>query len=81
VPDGENLHDVASRVQRFFEDHDELMDGSGIHLIVGHRNVNKMILKHLLELSGRAGGTRGSISISAPRKSYDTSGWRRRALA
>jgi broad specificity phosphatase PhoE len=51
VPDGENLHDVASRVQRFFEDHDELIAGSGIHLIVGHRNVNKMILKHLLELS------------------------------
>jgi broad specificity phosphatase PhoE len=51
VPGGENLHDVAARVQQFFEDHDELMDGSGIHLIVGHRNVNKMILKHLLELS------------------------------
>jgi probable phosphoglycerate mutase len=55
VPDGENLHDVAARVQRFFENHDELMDGSGIHLIVGHRNVNKMILKHLLELSFEQG--------------------------
>ncbi|MDB4491587.1 histidine phosphatase family protein [bacterium] len=51
VPDGENLHDVAARVQRFFEDDDALVDGSGVHLIVGHRNVNKMILKHLLELS------------------------------
>jgi broad specificity phosphatase PhoE len=55
VPDGENLHDVAARVQRFFDDHDGLMDGSGIHLIVGHRNVNKMILKHLLELSFEEG--------------------------
>jgi broad specificity phosphatase PhoE len=51
VPNGENLHDVAARVQRFFEDYDELLVDSGIHLIVGHRNVNKMILKHLLGLS------------------------------
>ncbi len=51
MPDGENLHDVTARVRRFFDDHDELMDGSGIHLMVGHRNVNKMILKHLHELS------------------------------
>ena len=51
VPNGENLHDVAARVQRFFADQDGLVNGPGIHLIVGHRNVNKMILKHLLGLS------------------------------
>ncbi len=55
VPGGENLHDVAARVRRFFDDHDELMDGSGIYLMVGHRNVNKMILKHVLELSFEEG--------------------------
>ena len=55
VPDGENLHDVAARVQRFFVDQDELLKGSGIHLIVGHRNVNKMILKSLLGLSFEEG--------------------------
>ena len=51
VPDGENLHDVAARVQRFFGDQDGLLNRPGTHLIVGHRNVNKMILKHLLGLS------------------------------
>jgi probable phosphoglycerate mutase len=55
VPDGENLHDVAARVQRFFVDQDELLKGPGIHLIVGHRNVNKMILKSLLGLSFEEG--------------------------
>ena len=55
VPGGENLHDVAARVQRFFIDQDELLKGSGIHLIVGHRNVNKMILKSLLGLSFEEG--------------------------
>ena len=55
VPGGENLHDVAARVQRFFVDQDELLKGPGIHLIVGHRNVNKMILKHLLGLSFEEG--------------------------
>jgi probable phosphoglycerate mutase len=51
VPDGENLHDVASRVQRFFVGNEELLKGPGVHLIVAHRNLNKMILKHLLGLS------------------------------
>ncbi len=51
VPGGENLHDVAARVSRFFVDRDELSNGPGTHLIVGHRNVNKMILQHLLGLS------------------------------
>ena len=51
VPGGENLRDVAARVQRFFDQHDGLLKGPGVHLIVGHRNVNKMILKHLLGLS------------------------------
>jgi broad specificity phosphatase PhoE len=55
VPDGENLHDVATRVQRFFIDQDELVKGPGIQLIMGHRNVNKMILKHLLGLSFEEG--------------------------
>ena len=55
VPDGENLHDVAARVQRFFVDQDELLKDPGIHLIVGHRNVNKMILKSLLGLSFEEG--------------------------
>jgi broad specificity phosphatase PhoE len=55
VPDGENLHDVAARVQRFFIDHDELLKDPRIHLVMGHRNVNKMILKHLLGLSFEEG--------------------------
>lgn len=55
VPGGENLHDVDARVQRFFVDHAELLNGPGIHLIVGHRNLNKMILKQLLELSFEEG--------------------------
>ena len=55
VPNGENLHDVAARVQRFFINQDELLKGSGIHLIVGHRNVNKMIVKFLLGLSFEEG--------------------------
>lgn len=55
VPNGENLHDVAARVQRFFVDQDELLKGPGVHLIMGHRNVNKMILKSLLGLSFEEG--------------------------
>ena len=55
VPHGENLHDVAARVQHFFTDARQLLKGSGVHLIVGHRNVNKMILKHLLGLSFEEG--------------------------
>ena len=51
VPNGENLHDVAARVQRFFIDRCHLLKGQGTHLFVGHRNVNKMILKYLLGLS------------------------------
>ena len=38
VPDGENLHDVAARVQRFFALQDELLKGPAFHLIVGHRS-------------------------------------------
>ena len=55
VPNGENLHDVAVRVQRFFIDRYHLLKGQGTHLIVGHRNVNKMILKYLLGLSFEEG--------------------------
>jgi broad specificity phosphatase PhoE len=51
VPNGENLHDVFARVERFFADHPCLPSGPGIHLIMGHRNVNKMIVKFLLVLS------------------------------
>jgi broad specificity phosphatase PhoE len=55
VPGGENLHDVADRVRRFFVDRDELLKGPGTYLIVGHRNLNKMILKSLLGLSFEEG--------------------------
>ena len=55
VPNGENLHDVAERVRKFFVERRELLKGPGVHLIVGHRNVNKMILKHLLGLSFEEG--------------------------
>jgi probable phosphoglycerate mutase len=55
VPNGENLHDVAARVQRFFVDRGQLLKGPGVRLIVGHRNVNKMILKHFLELAFEEG--------------------------
>jgi len=55
VPGGENLHDVSARVQRFFVDQDGLLMEPGIHLIVGHRNLNKMVLKHLLGLSFEEG--------------------------
>ena len=51
IPNGETLHDVAGRVRQFFADRRVLLEGPGVHLIVGHRNVNKMILKHLLGLS------------------------------
>jgi len=55
IPDGENLQDVSSRVQRFFSGQRQLLEGQGVHLIVGHRNVNKMILKYLLGLSFEEG--------------------------
>ena len=48
---GENLHDVFARVEHFFKDQGHLLEGPGNHLIVGHRNVNKMIVKYLLGLS------------------------------
>ena len=55
VPSGENLHDVSTRVQCFFANQSQLLEGQGIHLIVGHRNVNKMIIKFLLGLSFEEG--------------------------
>ncbi len=55
VPDGENLQDVSARVQRFFVNQHQLLSGRGTHLIVGHRNVNKMIVKSLLGLSFEEG--------------------------
>jgi len=51
VPGGENLHDVYARVQRFFSHYSHLVESAHHHLIVGHRNVNKMVVKHLLGLS------------------------------
>ncbi len=51
VPGGENLHDVYARVQRFFSRHSHLMGSARCHVIVGHRNVNKMVVKHVLGLS------------------------------
>jgi probable phosphoglycerate mutase len=55
VPGGENLHDVYARVERFFADQEGLLEGPGTRLIVGHRNLNKMILKHILGLSFEQG--------------------------
>ncbi len=55
IPNGENLHDVFARVQRFFVGQCQLLEGQGIRLIVGHRNVNKMIIKFLLGLSFEEG--------------------------
>lgn len=55
VPNGENLHDVAARVQSFFMDYGQSLKGSGNYLIVGHRNLNKMILKCILGLSFEEG--------------------------
>jgi broad specificity phosphatase PhoE len=51
VPGGENLIDVYTRVQQFFSDHGSCLTEHNVRLIVGHRNMNKMILKHLLGLS------------------------------
>jgi probable phosphoglycerate mutase len=51
IPDGENLHDVTARVRLFFAEHGLSLRGPEKYLIVGHRNLNKMILKHLLGLS------------------------------
>lgn len=55
IPGGENLHDVFARVERFFGDERLLLRTEGIHLIVGHRNVNKMIIKFLLGLTFEEG--------------------------
>lgn len=55
VPDGEKLRDVFARVERFFAGQSQLVEGEGVHLIVGHRNVNKMIVKFLLGLSFEEG--------------------------
>ena len=51
VPDGESLSDVLFRVQHFFEGQHQLLQGQGIYLFLGHRNINRMVLKHLLGLS------------------------------
>lgn len=48
---GENLRDVADRVDQFFLSVSKPLRTMGNHLIVGHRNVNKMIVRHVLVLS------------------------------
>jgi broad specificity phosphatase PhoE len=55
VPGSENLHDVEARVQRFFADQDELLSRPGVQLVVGHRNLNKMVLKYIVGLSFKEG--------------------------
>ncbi len=51
IPGGENLRDVAARVGQFFAERAEILRNPGVQLVVGHRNLNKMILRHLLGLS------------------------------
>ena len=51
IPGGETLHDVYSRVQNFFASHESLLHDQAIYMIIGHTNLNKMLLKHLLGLS------------------------------
>ena len=51
IPGGENLLDVADRVRQFFAGQLQLRRGQGTYLIVGHRNVNKMIISYLLGLT------------------------------
>ena len=48
---GESLRDVYARVEAFFDRSRAALSADGNHLIVGHRNVNKMIIKHWLGLS------------------------------
>jgi broad specificity phosphatase PhoE len=55
IPDGETLHDVHERIKRFFMKQEALLQDRGIYLIMGHRNLNKMILKYLLGLSFEKG--------------------------
>ena len=52
---GESLKDVHRRVAAFFADTSDRLDSEAIHVIVAHRNVNKMALKHLLGLSYEEG--------------------------
>ena len=52
---GESLKDVHRRVASFFSDASDTLDAEAVHVIVAHRNVNKMALKHLLGLSYEEG--------------------------
>lgn len=52
---GECLRDVYARVENFFERASEPLSAPGTHVIVGHRNVNKMIIKHWLGLTFERG--------------------------
>lgn len=48
---GESLADVGRRVDRFYAEERSSLEACGNQLIVGHRNVNKMLVKRLLSLS------------------------------
>ena len=48
---GESLRDTYVRVETFFDRARAALAANGNHVIVGHRNVNKMIIKHWLGLS------------------------------
>lgn len=52
---GESLRDVYARVKLFFEQFEVALAQNGNHVIVAHRNVNKMIIKHWLGLTFEQG--------------------------
>ena len=52
---GESLKDVHRRVAEFFSSISDTLDVEATHVIVAHRNVNKMALKYLLGLSYERG--------------------------
>lgn len=52
---GENLKMVYARIRSKVDHIIDSLDKSGHSLVVAHRNVNKMIIKHLLDLSFEEG--------------------------
>jgi broad specificity phosphatase PhoE len=52
---GESLKDVHRREATFFANTSDTLDAEANHVIVSHRNVNKMALKYLLGLSYEEG--------------------------
>ncbi len=51
APGAENLGDVYARVEVFLGRQPQTLAGDGTRLIVGHRNLNKMFVKHLFGVS------------------------------